>query len=228
MILLQAEGVTYTYSTPSEEVHALQGVDLFVHAGEFVCLMGASGSGKSTLLTLLAGIDVPEQGSVDVLGTRLSDLRETERTAFRLENIGIVFQEHNLIEQLSAQENVELLVRSRGLADAGRLASEALSSVGLQDEARRRPGELSGGQRQRVGIARALAGHRPLVLCDEPTGALDQANSRDLFATLRERAAEQGVGIVVATHDALAIDYADTVLTMTDGRLARNTPTRPR
>lgn len=190
-----------------------------VGAGEFVCLFGASGSGKSTLLSLIAGLDVPSAGTVDVLGTRLSTLGEAERTAFRLQNVGMVFQEHNLISQLTALENVELLLRCQGVSSPRTIGLEALESVGLINEAHRRPPEMSGGQRQRVGIARAIAGRRPLVLCDEPTGALDSVNGDQLFHTLRCQAADEGVAVLVATHDPQALRYAHTELVMRDGAI---------
>lgn len=217
MAALRVSGATYTYDTPGEEVHALRGVDLKVDPGEMACLVGASGSGKSTLLTLLAGLDVPASGQVEVLGHDLAAMSEKERTAFRLQHIGVVFQDHNLVPQLTACENVELLLRARGVAGARPEALRALESVGVLEQAHRRPTDMSGGQRQRVGVARAIAGERAVVVCDEPTGSLDSRNSEQLFALLRDLARDRGVGVLVATHDHLALPYADSRLTLVDG-----------
>lgn len=225
---ITAEGVEYSYFTPSEEVHALRGVDLHVEPGGITCLFGASGSGKSTLLTLLAGLDVPRVGTVEVLGRSLETMTEKARAEFRLHHIGLVFQEHNLVPQLSARENVEILLSARGVADATRVALEALDAVGLAKEAARRPAELSGGQRQRVGIARALAGKRSIVLCDEPTGALDSTNARHLFAILAERAKSDHVAVLIATHDERALEYASSEVVMVDGAIARRRELSPR
>ena len=217
MSVVSAYGVEYSYSAPGEEVHALRGVDLTVARGEFACVFGASGSGKSTLLSLLAGLDTPSAGTVEVAGTTLSALGDTERTAFRLANVGMVFQDHNLIAQLTAVENVELLLRCRGVEGARAVALTALKAVGLADQAHRRPTEMSGGQRQRVGIARAIAGGRPLVLCDEPTGSLDSNNGDQVFKILRGQASENGTTVLVATHDPQALEYADTQYVIADG-----------
>ena len=217
MAVVRVDQAEYVYETPGETVRALQGVSLSLEAGELACLFGASGSGKSTLLSLVAGLDVPSAGTVDVLGERVSKMGEVERTAFRLEHVGMVFQDHNLISQLTAVENVELLLRCRGVTAPRAKALEALESVGLAGEAHRRPPEMSGGQRQRVGIARAIAGDRPLVLCDEPTGSLDSVNGDLLFQTLRSRAVEAGVAVLVATHDPQALNYAHSELVMVDG-----------
>lgn len=166
--------------------------------------------------SLLAGLDVPTAGSINVLGVEVSGLSEAERTAFRLEKVGMVFQDHNLISQFTAVENVELLLRCRGVVASRQTALDALEMVGLADQAHRRPSEMSGGQRQRVGIARAIAGDRPLVLCDEPTGALDSANGELLFEALRSSAADRGIAVLVATHDPQALRYAHTEFVMTD------------
>lgn len=217
MVVAEVSGVEYSYSTPGEHVHALRGVDLTLVAGQVVALLGSSGSGKSTLLNLLAGLDVASCGEVTVLGTALSRLSERERTEFRLHTIGLVFQEHNLIPQLTAAENVEILLRAQGLVAPRARTIEALDAVGLADQAHRRPPEMSGGQRQRVGVARAIAGRRPLVLCDEPTGSLDSQNSAALFGILRTMAQERGITVLVATHDRDALMFAHSAVTMSDG-----------
>lgn len=212
-------GVTRTFETSAETVHAVRDADLAIPAGTFACLFGASGSGKSTLLNLIAGLDSATRGSVVVLGTAMDALDEDGRARLRLEHVGVVFQDDNLIEEFTAAENVALPleVLGAGRADAASDARGQLARVGLEGLGRRFPAQLSGGQRQRVGIARALVGRRRLLLADEPTGALDSANSRALFALLRALA-DEGTTVILATHEPLAREYADSVFEMVDGR----------
>jgi putative ABC transport system ATP-binding protein len=184
-----------------------------------VCLFGASGSGKSTLLNVLAGLDLPDSGSVQVCGKAITDMSEDERTALRLNAIGMVFQDNNLIGQFTARENIELILRCQGAQSPKQTAVGLLDQLGVADLADRRPVDMSGGQRQRVGIARALAGDRPIVLCDEPTGALDRTNSDALFMLLRRLTYSTNVGVIIATHDRVAETYTDRVLEITDGEL---------
>lgn len=219
--IIEVGGVEYAYATPGETVRALRGVNLTLEEGSVTVLHGASGSGKSTLLNLLAGLDVASAGKVRVLGQDLAKLSEPERSKFRLNNIGLVFQEHNLVPQLTAAENVEILMRARGITQPARRAMEALETLGLTRQARRRPSEMSGGQRQRVGIARAIAGDRPLVLCDEPTGALDSRNSAALFALLQQMAADRRIAVLIATHDMGALEYATQELEIEDGLITK-------
>lgn len=217
--LIEAAGVELAYPLPSGAVPALRGVDLSLLPGETVCLFGASGSGKSTLLNVLAGLDVPDAGRVAVAGVDVVRASEAERTALRLRSVGMVFQDSNLVAQFTAAENVELILRCQGASGPRRQAVALLGALGVGELADRRPSDMSGGQRQRVGIARALAGDRQVILCDEPTGALDRANSRALFELLRDLAREKQVGVLVATHDREAAEFADRVVTMVDGRV---------
>lgn len=219
-IVLQA--VTRTFTSGVDVVTAVQDVGLRVGRGEFVCILGASGSGKTTLLNLLAGLDHPGSGSVQINGRELAGLPEGELTRLRLKEIGVIFQDHNLIEEFTALENVMLPLEVAGLlsGESHRLAGEQLAGVGLAGLEDRLPSQLSGGQKQRVGIARALVGGRQILLADEPTGALDSVNSRALFDVLRG-VCERGACVVLATHDPLAQEYVDTVYTMNDGHLTR-------
>ncbi len=218
-VLIEARGVRLSYPQKSGAVHALRGVDIVVEAGESVCLFGASGSGKSTLLNVLAGLDVPDSGSVRVCGQEVTKLSDAGRTAMRLKSVGMVFQDNNLVAQFTALENVELILSCQGASDTRRTAMGLLEGLGVGDLANRLPVDMSGGQRQRVGIARALAGNRAVVLCDVPTGALDRDNSRLLFELLQRLAHEKRIAVVTATHDRLAEQYADRVLEISDGRL---------
>ncbi|MDR0285799.1 MAG: ABC transporter ATP-binding protein [Propionibacteriaceae bacterium] len=218
-VLVDAEGIVADYVVKTGRVQALKGVDVMIEAGEAVCLFGASGSGKSTLLNVLAGLDVPDAGRLRVCGEDMLSLSDVQRTALRLRSIGMVFQDNNLVAQFTAVENVELILRCQGVGSPRRGAAELLAALGVADLADRYPADMSGGQRQRVGIARALAGQRAVILCDEPTGALDRANSELLFGLLRDLAHSYGIGVLVATHDRLAERYADRVLEICDGQL---------
>ncbi|MDR2930878.1 MAG: ABC transporter ATP-binding protein [Propionibacteriaceae bacterium] len=217
--LVEARGIVVDYPLAVGTVHALRGVDLTLIAGEAVCLFGASGSGKSTLLNVLAGLEAPDAGSLRVCGKDTLALSEEQRTALRLRSIGMVFQENNLVAQFTAGENVELILRCQGSSAPKRTAIELLGSLGVAELADRLPIDMSGGQRQRVGIARALAGDRAVILCDEPTGALDRTNSDVLFGLLRDLAHSKGIAVLIATHDRDAEKYADRVLEISDGEL---------
>ncbi|MDR1431118.1 MAG: ABC transporter ATP-binding protein [Propionibacteriaceae bacterium] len=218
-LVAELRQVSFSYHMSAETVVALREVSIKLFAGELTCLLGASGSGKSTLLNLLAGLDVAEAGQVLVDGRDVTAMSDKERTANRLTRIGMVFQENNLIAQFSARENVELILRCQQNPRPREVALELLASVGIEELAERRPADMSGGQRQRVGIARALAGDRQLLLCDEPTGNLDQKNAKQLFAALQELASLKNISVLVATHDQTALPFADRVLRMSDGEL---------
>lgn len=209
--VLVADAVAKRYRIGSEVVVALEDASIAVAAGEFVCLMGASGSGKSTLLAVLAGIEPADTGTVSVLGVDLGGYSERARAAQRLDHIGVVFQSHNLVPELTAQENVALPLMARGFPqrEVRKRATDALAIVGIGDLAGRFPAVLSGGQRQRVGIARALAGSQELLLADEPTGALDAGNATSLYTMLQRLCSETGLAVVLATHDERAVRFAD-------------------
>lgn len=221
--MIEVSGVSRAFVTPSETVRAVNDVSFTARAGEVVCLFGPSGSGKSTLLALIAGLDVPDAGTITVAGQSVHDLDEQGRARLRRDTVGVVFQHDHLIDEFTALENVCLPLELRG----GRPGSPAvveqaqywLERVGLAGLDGRRPDELSGGQQQRVGIARALVGGRRILVADEPTGALDSTNSAALYALVRELAAD-GVTVLVSSHDHQARDLADQTLELIDGRLA--------
>lgn len=212
--------VSLSHRSPVETVVALDNVNVDVESGTFVAVFGASGSGKTTLLNVISGLQVSDSGTVVVGGHEVQGLGESDRARLRLEDVGVVFQDHNLIPEFTSLENVMLPLRARGIgaAKARIQAGEWLSAVGLEGVGRRKPGELSGGQRQRVGIARALVGGRTILLADEPTGALDTDNSRAVFDLLR-RFADRGVTVMVATHDPLVRESADRLIRLIDGRV---------
>ncbi|WP_309617105.1 ABC transporter ATP-binding protein [Salinibacterium sp.] len=196
-------------------------MDLLVHAGDFLLLRGASGSGKSTLLNVIGGLQPLDSGEVLVAGTDVASADDDTLARLRLEHVGVVFQENNLIREFDASENVQLPLRARGFSGSAALedAKTMLGSVGLGELARRMPSQLSGGQRQRVGIARALVGGRSVLLADEPTGALDSKNSLAIFRLLRTLA-DDGVCVVVASHDRAAERFASRMAQMSDGSLS--------
>jgi putative ABC transport system ATP-binding protein len=199
-------------------VAALRGLYLEVAGGEVVTLLGRSGSGKTTLLNLLAGLDRPTRGRVEVEGADLDRLGERGRTLLRRRRIGFVFQFFNLLPTLTALENVGLALELAGLPDRGR-ARAALAAVGLDGKERRRPNELSGGEQQRVAIARALVKGPAVILADEPTGNLDTASGDLVLDLLSSRCREAGAALLMATHAPLAAQRADRVLRMADGAL---------
>jgi putative ABC transport system ATP-binding protein len=210
------------YRRGPEVIRVLDGLSLDIESGDFVALMGPSGSGKSTLLNLLGALDRPTSGTLEVQGLHLDDLSDAELARWRADNVGFVFQMHNLMPVLSAERNVELPLLLTGLSAAERIgrARAALELVGLADRARHRPGELSGGQEQRVGIARAIVTDPTLLLCDEPTGDLDR-KSGDGVLDLLQALNEQGKTVIMVTHDPRAAARARRTLHLEKGRLER-------
>ena len=216
--VFSARGLTKVYSTGEVEIHALRGVDLDLYAGEFVVLLGPSGSGKSTLLNILGGLDVPSAGSVRYRDHDLSTASEEALTRFRREHVGFVFQFYNLIPSLTARENVEVVTE---IASKPMRAADALKLVGLGDRLDSFPAQLSGGQQQRVAIARAIAKQPEVLLCDEPTGALDSETGVVVLEALSEVNERLGTTTVVITHNAGIAAMAHRVIYLSDGRIVR-------
>jgi putative ABC transport system ATP-binding protein len=202
------------------EVHALRGVDLEVRAGEFIVLLGPSGSGKSTLLNLLGGLDTPTSGSISFRQKDFSRADEATLTRYRREHVGFVFQFYNLIPSLTARENVALVT---DIAASPMSAAEALAWVGLAERLDHFPSQLSGGEQQRVAIARAIAKRPDVLLCDEPTGALDYETGKLVLEVIAKINAELGTTAMVITHNAAIAGMADRVLKLGDGRIVGET-----
>ncbi len=215
--VFHAQGLTKTYKLGEVEVHALRGVDLDLYAGEFVVLLGASGSGKSTLLNILGGLDSPTLGQVVCQGHELTGADDAALTHFRRESVGFVFQFYNLIPSLTALENVQLVTE---IAADPMPAEQALELVGLGERMHHFPAQLSGGEQQRVAIARAIAKRPAVLLCDEPTGALDSQTGLIVLEALQTVNRTLGTTTAVITHNAAIADMADRVMVLSDGRIS--------
>jgi putative ABC transport system ATP-binding protein len=211
-----AEGVTKVYQMGEVEVHALRGVDLELFESEFVVLLGPSGSGKSTLLNILGGLDVPTDGIVRYRGDEITAFDDAALTRYRREHVGFVFQFYNLIPSLTARENVALVTE---IADDPIEPKEALELVGLGDRVDHFPAQLSGGEQQRVAIARAIAKQPDVLLCDEPTGALDVHTGVVVLEVIDRINRELGTTTAVITHNAAISEMSNRVITMRDGRI---------
>ena len=205
----------------SIEVPALRGLNLQIEPGHFIALKGRSGSGKTTLLNCLSGLDRPTSGTARVLGYDLDELNDRELTRWRREQLGFVFQSFGLLPTLSAYENVELMLRIKGVGGKERhdRSMYCLELVGLKKWVNHRPYELSGGQQQRVAIARSLANQPNLILADEPTGELDSETAREILGLFQQIVIDEKITILMASHDGLVDDYVDMILQLRDGQI---------
>jgi len=220
--MLTIEHVSKTFNTPGGQVQALKDVSLSVNTGEFVSIIGKSGSGKSTLLSILGALDNPSTGSIVVDDTRINTLSGAKQTQYRAKKIGFVFQQYNLVPNLTALENVMLALEFGGYPATSRFdrATQLLESVGIEEDQRqRRPTRLSGGQQQRVSIARALANQPAYILADEPTGNLDSATGKKIFDLLHDLSRSQKTTIIVVTHDLEIAGKTDKTFILKDGKI---------
>ena len=223
--LIALRGVSKVYGVGDAMVRALDGIDLTIAEGEFVAIMGASGSGKSTAMNIIGCLDAPSAGLYRFKGVDVSRLTRDRRVLLRRRWIGFVFQGYNLLPRTSAVENVELPLVYKGVsaAERRRLALEALARVGLEDRAHHAPSQLSGGQQQRVAIARAIVGQPAVIMADEPTGNLDSARSREIMALLARFNRDDGVTIVMVTHEPDMAQWARRQVHFSDGRIVADT-----
>ena len=217
--VFRTQGVTKVYDMGEVQVHALRGIDMELRAGELIVLLGASGSGKSTLLNILGGLDAATSGVVEYLGRRLTGASDRELTEYRRHQVGFVFQFYNLIPSLTARENVSVVTE---ITSDPMRPEDALALVGLSDRLDHFPAQLSGGQQQRVAIARAIAKNPAVLLCDEPTVALDSSTGIVVLEAIERANRELGTTTVVITHNADIAGMADRVIRLSDGRIAED------
>ncbi len=219
--VIETKDLRKTFGEGELTVHALDGVSMSIQKGEFTALVGPSGSGKTTLLNLIGGLDTPTSGEVILNGKDISQLKKSEMTNFRQENIGFVFQAYNLIPVLSAYENAEFIMMLQGVPEKVRKERvfKLLKEVGLEGKENNRPGQLSGGQQQRVAVVRALAAQPAYILADEPTANLDSKSTSDLLDLMYRLNQEEKMTFVFATHDQRVIDRATRIISIDDGKI---------
>ena len=216
-MLYSLKNVSKTYGTGNAEVRALNDVTIDIPEGKFVVILGPSGSGKSTLLNLLGGMDSPSSGTISFRGEDVTQYSARQLTKFRRKQVGFVFQAYNLLPDLTARENVEFSTEIAKLPQ--RLASDALAAVGLSERAKHYPSEMSGGEQQRVSLARAIAGKPDVLLCDEPTGALDYKTGNTILEVLHKIHDDEGHSVLVITHNREIAKDADMVISMQSGKI---------
>jgi len=219
--LIKATQLSKVYHKTAVPVHAVNNVDLIVEEGEFTAIVGPSGCGKTTLLNILGGLDHPTSGKVEIAGTDITNMKDSDLIDFRLNNIGFVFQAYNLIPVLTAMENVEfiMLLQKKTKSEREARARELLEHLSMLDKANNRPGELSGGQQQRVAVARALASKPRFILADEPTANLDSASTENLLDLMAQINREQNATFIFSTHDQRVMDKAKRLVTLLDGAI---------
>jgi ABC-type lipoprotein export system ATPase subunit len=228
--IVAARGLQKLFQVGDQLVHALDGVDIDIPAGQFIGIMGPSGSGKSTLLYLLGGLDRPTSGGIRIAGRRIDQMTGDELAQFRSHTIGFIFQAFHLIPTLNALENVALPGIFAGIPREFReeRAMQLLTALGMADRVHHKPAQLSGGQQQRVAIARALFNDPPIIMGDEPTGALDSKTGQTVMQLLRSLVTKQGKTVIVVSHDAALADYADRLIHLRDGRITEDNATASR
>lgn len=221
--VIQVRNLHKVYSIGQNKVHALNGVSLDIYEGEFCAIVGTSGSGKSTMLNMLAGLEKPTKGQVVINGAHIEKMNENQLVKFRRDHVGFIFQSFNLLQTMTAQENVALPLTFRGTEKKERLkkAGELLELVGLPEHKKHKPNEMSGGQQQRVGVARALVVDPEIIFADEPTGNLDSNTSKDIMNMMQKVVKEQGKTLVMVTHDNNLAAIADRVFHIIDGKIVK-------
>lgn len=216
--IVELKNVSKTYKTGENEFKALENIDLDINKGEFVVILGPSGAGKSTLLNLIGGMDTPTDGSIKIDGEEISKYTESQLSEYRAENIGFIFQFYNILPTLTVLENVELV---KDIVKSGNDSKEAIKAVGLEQHMNKFPNQLSGGEQQRVSIARAIAKNPKLLLCDEPTGALDSKTGVEVLKLLKKQCdGNNGANtVIIVTHNSLFAEIADTVIRVKNGKI---------
>ena len=223
MKILEIKNLCKVYGKGETKVDALKNVSFSVEKGEFVAIVGPSGSGKSTLMHILGGVDTPTSGVVNIAGTDIGKLDETNLSIFRRRNIGLIYQFYNLIPILNVEENMTLTILFDGKKPDKKLLKDLLSKLGLEKRLKHLPNQLSGGQQQRVSIGRALMNQPALLLADEPTGNLDTKNTKEIISLLRKFNEENNQTVIIITHDDRIALAADRVITIEDGQITKDT-----
>lgn len=218
-MFLEIKGIKKSFGAGESRVDVLKGIDLEIEKGEFCVLLGPSGSGKSTLLNIIGGIDGADAGSITIQGERLEDMKEKKLSLYRRKHLGYIFQMYNLIPNLTVRENIEV---GAYLSDRPLDADELLHTLGLYEHQRKLPNQLSGGQQQRTAIGRAIVKNPDILLCDEPTGALDYNTSKEILKLIETVNHKYGNTIVMVTHNDAIKDMADRVVKLRDGMIRRN------
>lgn len=221
LALIEIRDLKKVYRLGNEKVYALKKVNLDINKGEICCVLGTSGSGKSTLLNMLAGLEKPTKGTVIINGTDITKLNEKKLARFRQENLGFIFQSYNLLNQLTAVENVAMPLMFKGVPRKKRdaIAMKMLKNVGLSERAKHKPNQMSGGQQQRVGIARAFAAKPTVIFADEPTGNLDSHTTDDVMRLMVDMCRKHNLTLVLVTHDLSISEYADKIVHIIDGEV---------
>ena len=212
--IVELKNVSKIYNTGEKEFKALDNIDLSIKKGEFVVVLGPSGAGKSTLLNLIGGMDTPTKGSIEIDGEDISKYNENELSEYRAENIGFIFQFYNILPTLTVLENIELI---KDVVKNGNDSKEAIKAVGLEEHMNKFPNQLSGGEQQRVSIARAIAKNPKLLLCDEPTGALDYKTGKQILKLLQDTARRENMTVLIITHNTAIAPMADKVIHFKNG-----------
>ena len=222
--IIKLENIWRTYELGKTEVHALRGLSLEIFPGTFVTIMGSSGSGKSTLLNMIGCLDFPTQGKVYLKGKNISEMSESQLSQFRGKTLGFVFQDFNLLPNLTAAENVMLPMVFQGipLVERKKKAENLLERVGLKQRMSHQPSELSGGERQRVALARAFANDPEVIVADEPTGNLDSITGKMIMENLKDFHKKEGKTMVIVTHDPKIAEYAEKIVNIKDGQIVKN------
>ena len=218
-MFLEIKGIRKSFGTGESRVDVLKGIDLDIEKGEFCVLLGPSGSGKSTLLNIIGGIDGADSGSITIQGERLEDMKEKKLSLYRRKHLGYIFQMYNLIPNLTVRENIEV---GACLSDKPLEVDELLTTLGLYEHQRKLPNQLSGGQQQRTAIGRAIVKNPDILLCDEPTGALEYNTSKEILKLIETVNHKYGNTIVIVTHNDAIKDMADRVVKLRDGMIRRN------
>ena len=218
-MFLEIRGIKKSFGTGDSRVNVLKGLDLDIEKGEFCVLLGPSGSGKSTLLNIIGGIDGADEGSITIEGERLEDMTEKKLSLYRRKHLGYIFQMYNLIPNLTVRENIEV---GAYLSDHPLDVDELLHTLGLYEHQRKLPNQLSGGQQQRTAIGRAIVKNPDILLCDEPTGALDYATSKEILKLIEQVNRKYGNTVVMVTHNNAIEKMADRVVKLHDGRIREN------